>query len=70
MNYNGPVVCDVNCHEFHSYEPKLIGWETPIEDMYPYLKRDELKNNLNVKLHKSFTNPFKPDITTKADTME
>ena len=26
---------------------KLIGWKTPIEDMYPYLERKELKNNLN-----------------------
>lgn len=70
LNYNGPVVCDVNCHEFHAYEPKLIGWKTPIEDMYPYLERDELKNNLNIKMHESSNNPFMPDVTTKTDTME
>ena len=70
LNYKGPVVCDVNCHEFHAYEPKLIGWKTPIEDMYPYLKRDELKDNLSIKMHKSSNNPFMPDITTKIDTME
>ena len=70
LNYKGPVVCDVNCHEFHAYEPKLIGWKTPIEDMYPYLKRNELKNNLNIKMHESSNNPFMPDVTTKIETME
>ena len=70
LNYKGPVVCDINCHEFHAYEPKLIGWKTPIEDMYPYLKRSELRNNLNIKVHESFNNPFMPDIAAKIETME
>ena len=70
LKYKGPVVCDVNCHEFHSYEPKLIGWKTPIEDMYPYLDRKELKNNLNIKMHESSKNPFMPDVKTKVETME
>ena len=25
---------DLNCHEYHTYDPKIVGWETPIEDMY------------------------------------
>ena len=70
LNYNGPVVCDVNCHEFHDYEPKLIGWQTPIEDMYPYISRSELKNNLYIKMHEASKNPFMPDVSTKVDTME
>ena len=70
LNYNGPVVCDVNCHEFHNYEPKLIGWQTPIEDMYPYITRSELKNNLYIKMHEASKNPFMPDVHTKIDTME
>ena len=70
LKHNGPVVCDVNCHEFHTYEPKLIGWQTPIEDMYPYLDRNELKRNLNIKMHESSNNPFMPDIKTKVETME
>ena len=70
LEYNGPVVCDVNCQEFHTYEPKLIGWKTPIEDMYPYLDRKELKNNLNIKMHESSNNPFMPDVKTKVETME
>ena len=40
---------DLNCHEFHSYNPKVIGWETPIEDMYPYLDEDEFNSNMYIK---------------------
>lgn len=46
LNYDGPIIIDVNCHEYHKYDPKLIGWETPIEDMYPYLDRDEFLSNM------------------------
>ncbi len=70
LEHDGPVVCDINCHEFHTYEPKLIGWKTPIEDMYPYLDRSELKKNLNIKMHESSKKPFMPDVTTKIETME
>ena len=70
LKFNGPVVCDVNCHEFHNYEPKLIGWKTPIEDMYPYIPRSELKKNLFIKMHETSHNPFMPDVHTKVDTME
>ena len=38
LEYDGPVVCDINCHEYHVYE-QVFGWKTPIEDMYPYLPR-------------------------------
>ena len=44
-----PVVLDVNCHEFHNYEPRIFGWSTPIEDMYPYLPAEELKNNMYIE---------------------
>lgn len=70
LNYDGPVVCDVDCHEFHNYEPKLIGWKTPIEDLYPYISRSELKDNLYIKLHEASNNPYMPDVHTKIDTME
>jgi acetolactate synthase I/II/III large subunit len=46
LSFDGPVVCDVNIHEYHTYEPKIVGWKTPIEDMYPYLPRDEFKSNM------------------------
>ncbi len=42
----GPFVCDVDIGEFHDYAPRIFGWDTPIEDMYPYLPRDEFRANL------------------------
>lgn len=62
FKYKGPIICNINCKEFHKYEPKLIGWNTPIEDMYPYLSRDELSKNLFIKKHNTFNNPFMPDV--------
>ena len=44
-----PVVCDVNCFEYHTYEPKIVGWDTPIEDMYPWLPREEFLANMYIK---------------------
>jgi acetolactate synthase-1/2/3 large subunit len=70
LKYNGPVVCDVNCKEFHSYEPKIIGWETPIEDMYPYLSRKEFKKNMYIKPLDNWKNPFMPSDSVKKGTME
>ena len=49
LSHDGPLIIDVNCHEQHTYEPKLIGWETPIEDMYPYLDREEFLENMHIK---------------------
>ena len=43
LEFDGPVVCDVNCHEHHTYEPRIFGWKTPIEDMYPYLSEKNSK---------------------------
>ena len=70
LREKGPVVCDVDCHEFHSYEPKVIGWKTPIEDMYPYLDRKEFKNNLYIEPTETWQNPFLPDVDKKIETME
>src|SRR3990167_5941913 len=46
FRYPGPIICDVDCHEFHEYSPKITGWATPIEDMDPKLPRDEFRANL------------------------
>ena len=62
LDYDGPVVCDVNCHEYHTYEPKIIGWETPIEDMYPYVPRDEFLDNMKIKPLDNWKTPFQPDV--------
>ena len=49
LSVQGPVVMDLNCHEYHTYDPKIVGWETPIEDMYPYLPDDEFNQNMYIK---------------------
>ena len=49
LTVEGPVVLDLNCHEYHTYDPKIVGWETPIEDMYPYLPDDEFNENMYIK---------------------
>ena len=72
LNYkDGPIVLDVNCHEFHTYEPRIFGWNTPIEDMYPYISREEFKSNMIVKPVKGWENPVLPDSDKKSTpTME
>ena len=62
LEYDGPAVCDVNCHEFHTYQPRIFGWKTPIEDMYPYLPREEFINNMSIKPLDDWKNPVYPDI--------
>ena len=49
LNYEGPIVLDLQCNEYHSYNPKIVGWETPIEDMYPYLSDEEFNSNMYIK---------------------
>lgn len=70
LDFKGPVVCDVNCKEFHKYEPKVIGWDTPIEDMYPYLDRNEFKSNMFIEPLKNWKKPFMPSVEDKDGTME
>ena len=68
LNHTGPLIIDVNCYEQHTYEPKLIGWETPIEDMYPYLPRDEFLENMYIKPLDISLNPERLVYPTKATT--
>ena len=49
LNYDGAVVCDVNCHEWDRYEPRIFGWKKPIEDMYPYLDRKEFREHMIIE---------------------
>jgi acetolactate synthase-1/2/3 large subunit len=55
----------VNCEEYHTYEPKIIGWETPIEDMYPYIPREEFYSNMIVEPLACAETPFMPSIFNK-----
>ena len=50
LSMNNAVILDVDCHEFHNYEPRIFGWNTPIEDMYPYIDREEFKSNMFIDL--------------------
>ena len=68
LNQEGPLIIDVNCHEQHTYEPKLIGWETPIEDMYPYLDREEFLNNMFITPLDISLNPDQLVYPTTVDT--
>jgi acetolactate synthase-1/2/3 large subunit len=49
LDHEGPIVMDLNCHEYHTYDPKIVGWETPIEDMYPYLSDEEFNENMFIE---------------------
>ncbi|MDO8574169.1 MAG: thiamine pyrophosphate-binding protein [bacterium] len=60
LDYDGPIICDVNCHEWHTYEPRIFGWKTPIEDMYPYLPREEFKANMFIQPLEGWESPEMP----------
>ena len=60
LNSDEAVVVDVDCHEYHSYEPRIFGWKTPIEDMYPYIDRDEFKANMFIDPIEGWENPIMP----------
>lgn len=70
LNTEGPVLCDLNCHEWHTYEPKIVGWSTPIEDMYPYLPREEFLSNMIIEPLEISKNPPMPSIFNTAESME
>ena len=54
------IVVDVDCHDHHEYEPRIFGWKTPIEDMYPYIAREEFKNNMIIDPIEGWENPIMP----------
>ena len=68
LTHDGPMIVDVNCHEQHTYEPKIIGWETPIEEMYPYLDREEFLQNMYIKPLEISLNPDRLVYPAKNDT--
>ncbi|MDP3957981.1 MAG: thiamine pyrophosphate-binding protein [bacterium] len=60
LAHNGPLVCDVDIGSWYSYEPRVFGWATPIEDMYPYLPREEFKKNMYIEPAPGWENPPLP----------
>lgn len=57
LEYKGPVLCEVMCQKQQQILPTLASMKTsdgkiiskPLEDMYPYLEREEFYNNMIVK---------------------
>jgi len=48
LNYDGPIICDVDCDEYHTYEPKISSWNSGIEEQTPSLPEDEFLANMIV----------------------
>ncbi len=48
LNSKGPVVCDVSCPDWHTYEPTVFG-SVPIEEMHPQLPEEEFRENMIIK---------------------
>lgn len=59
LSADEPVVCDINMIGFYNYQPK-IGWRNPIEDQYPFLPRDEFRNNMIIEPVEGWENPKYP----------
>ena len=72
LAYKKAIILDVDCHEFHNYEPRIFGWNTPIEDMYPYIDRKEFKSNMFIDPIKGWENPIEPnkEVNKKIETAE
>lgn len=57
LNYNGPVVCEIMLSPSEKMEPKLSSKvkpdgkivSKPLEDMFPFIDRDEFKENMIIK---------------------
>ena len=60
LSFDGPVVCDVNTFDYFKFEPRIFGWNTPIEDMYPYLPREEFRKNMLIEPMPGWENPIMP----------
>lgn len=65
LAHDGPIVCDVDCGNWYTYEPRVFGWNTPIEDMYPYLPRNEFRKNMIIKPVEGWENPPFPNVWAK-----
>ena len=60
LEYDGPVVCDVDCGRWYDFQPRIFGFQTPIEDMYPYLPREEFRENMLIEPLEGWEKPQVP----------
>lgn len=63
ISYPGAIVCDVDMGLHSRYDPRIFGWKTPIEDMCPYLPRDEFRTNMFIEPLEGWENPAMPGKT-------
>ena len=57
LDYDGPIVCEVICEKWQEVIPTLMGKKNddgtitakPLEDMYPFLTREEFYDNMIIK---------------------
>jgi acetolactate synthase-1/2/3 large subunit len=70
FKFDGPVVCDVDIHEHHTYEPRIFGFAAPIEDMYPYIDRKEFRENMIIEPVQGWENPPLPNIEKSIGSIE
>lgn len=49
LAHDGPCVVDIIDEDRCTYEPRISKWDTPIEDAYPYLPREEFRDNMLVE---------------------
>lgn len=58
LNYPGPIICDINALKEMSLTPKLLTkkkpdgsfYSPPLEDMWPFLSKEELRGNMFIPL--------------------
>ena len=70
ISFDGSLVCDLDIDEFHTYEPRIFGWSTPIEDMYPYLSREEFISNMLIEPIEGWKTPSMPDVVNTVPSAE
>jgi acetolactate synthase-1/2/3 large subunit len=63
LDFDGPIVCDVDIDHHAEYEPRISGWKTPIEDMHPYLSRKEFRENMIIKPLANWETYYEPERT-------
>lgn len=59
LDSKAPVLCDINMIGFYDYKPRL-GWGTPIEDQYPFIPRDEFRQNMLIEPVEGWEDPVYP----------
>lgn len=59
LDVDGAIFCNVHMPNFYDYQPKL-GWGVPIEDQYPFLDREEFRDNMIIEPVEGWENPSYP----------